>query len=102
MSLFFNSILECYFTSRIANIVTFPKDFINFGVFTFNASDFDWTDIVQRGIAEEEEHNIKLVYVARELWKRYGKWSGFSEAANSFTVTPSIGPASTSFAAATD
>eukprot|EP00540_Astrosyne_radiata_P023030 CAMPEP_0116867180 /NCGR_PEP_ID=MMETSP0418-20121206/26471_1 /TAXON_ID=1158023 /ORGANISM="Astrosyne radiata, Strain 13vi08-1A" /LENGTH=323 /DNA_ID=CAMNT_0004502957 /DNA_START=166 /DNA_END=1137 /DNA_ORIENTATION=- len=59
----------------------------------------DWTPLEARGIAEEEEHNIKLVYVMRECWKRYGKWSGFSEAAASFTLTPNIGPANTSFKA---
>ncbi|KAL3903547.1 MAG: hypothetical protein SGILL_010405, partial [Bacillariaceae sp.] len=53
----------------------------------------DWSDVVQRGIAEEEEHNIKLVYVAKELWNRYGHWHPFFEVANSFTTTPNIGPA---------
>jgi Questin oxidase-like len=55
-------------------------------------SNLDWTDIVEKGIAETEEHNIKLVYVARELWHRYGYWHGFLEAAKSFTITPDIGP----------
>lgn len=57
-----------------------------------DAVDTDWTDTVKVGIAQEEEHNIKLVYVMRELWNRYGRWNGFSEAAKSFTLTPNIGP----------
>jgi len=59
----------------------------------------DWKKIEKRGIAEEEEHNIKLVYVCRELWKRYDQWIGFYDAANSFTLTPNIGPKKTSFKA---
>jgi hypothetical protein len=60
---------------------------------------FDWTPIVERGIMETEEHNIKLVYVMKELWNRYDHWHGFSQAASSFTTTPNIGPKSTSFKA---
>jgi len=56
---------------------------------------YDWTQTVEAGIAEVEEHNIKLVYVMRELWSRYGRWTGFSEAAKSFTLTPSISGAFT-------
>jgi hypothetical protein len=59
----------------------------------------DWGPIEARGMAEEEEHNIKLVYVCRELWKRYGQWKGFSDAAQTFTLTPNIGPSSTAFKA---
>jgi len=54
--------------------------------------DFDWAPLVNNGIAEDEEHNIKIVYVTKELWNRYGRWSGFSQAAQTFTVTPNIGP----------
>lgn len=60
---------------------------------------YDWKPTVARGIAEEEEHNIKLVHVCKELWNRYGHWRGFSEAARSFTLTPSIGPTTTAFKA---
>ena len=63
------------------------------------SSEPDWKQIEERGMAEAEEHNIKLVYVCRELWKRFGKWSGFSEAAASFTLTPNIGPGESSFKA---
>ena len=52
----------------------------------------DWTSVVERGIVETEEHNIKLVYVAKELWNRYDHWDGFYVAAQSFTLTPNIGP----------
>jgi len=54
--------------------------------------DLDWSSVVERGIAEVEEHNIKLVYVTRELWKRYGQWHGYYKAANAFVLTPNIGP----------
>lgn len=52
----------------------------------------DWKPIEARGMAEEEEHNIKLVYVCRELWKRYNNWSGFCDASRAFILTPNIGP----------
>ena len=64
-----------------------------------DVADMDWSETVKRGIAEEEEHNIKLVYVAKSLWNRYGHWSGYSEAANTFTLTPNIGPARVTFSA---
>jgi hypothetical protein len=52
---------------------------------------YDWPSIVDAGIAEVEEHNIKLVYVCQSLWNRYdGRWTGFREAARSFTITPTI------------
>lgn len=54
------------------------------------SDDFDWEPVVEAGIAEIDEHNIKLVYVTRELWKRYGHWKGFSEASKAFTLTPNI------------
>lgn len=57
----------------------------------------EWEPIVTKGIAETEEHNIKLVYVMKELWKRYGHWSGFVEAAKAFNLTPDIGPNNTAF-----
>ncbi|KAL3894473.1 MAG: hypothetical protein SGARI_007732 [Bacillariaceae sp.] len=60
--------------------------------FNNSASDLDWSDVVEKGKAETEEHNIKLVYVTQHLWHRYGHWHPFFEAANSFTVTPDIGP----------
>jgi len=63
----------------------------------FDDEDFDWSPIVQRGCAETEEHNIKLVYVCQALWNRYNRWKGFSEAASSFTLTPNIGPQQTAF-----
>lgn len=59
----------------------------------------EWKEIFRRGIAEEEEHNIKLVYVAKELWQRYHYWSGFRKAGALFTLTPNIGPSTSSFKA---
>lgn len=57
-----------------------------------DAAEMDWEPMVKKGIAEEEEHNIKIVYVLRELWNRYGRWTGFSKAATVFVLTPNIGP----------
>ena len=56
-----------------------------------------WEEIVRKALEEEEEHNIKLVYVGRELWRRYGRWSGFRIAASTFTETPNIGPKQTAY-----
>lgn len=61
-----------------------------FGAENNTPADLDWGPVVRSGIAEEEEHNIKLVYVMRELWKRYGHWKGFFDAANAFTPTPNV------------
>ncbi len=49
-----------------------------------------WEDIIARAIIEQEEHNPKLVYVQRLLWKRYGKRSLFRIAAGHFTTTPEV------------
>jgi hypothetical protein len=49
-----------------------------------------WEEIVARAIIEKEEHNPKLVYVLRLLWKRYGSRSLFRIAAGHFTTTPEI------------
>jgi hypothetical protein len=57
-----------------------------------DAPGLDWSAVVKNAHAETEEHNIKLVYVTQALWHRYGYWHPFFEAANSFTVTPNIGP----------
>ncbi len=37
----------------------------------------EWKHIVARALIEEEEHNPKLVYVQRLLWKRFGHCSLF-------------------------
>ena len=55
----------------------------DFALCKTDAVNFDWNNIVSDGISETEEHNIKLVYVMKELWIRYHRWSGFSEAAAS-------------------
>jgi hypothetical protein len=94
--------LNQYYASLICMLATgsigFPssealeKVQTEFASLHVDVDSFEWTPIVENGIAETEEHNIKLVYVMRELWNRYGRWSGFSEAATSLTVTPDIGP----------
>ena len=97
--------LRHYYTMVISLLATsgFPSSkVLQQGSPTAYATDkagMNWDPIFQAGIAETEEHNIKLVYVARELWRRYGRWGGFSEAAKSFTLTPNIGPSSVAFSA---
>jgi hypothetical protein len=49
-----------------------------------------WEQIVALALTEEEEHNPKLVYVMRLLWKRFGHRSIFRVAAGHFTTTPEI------------
>jgi hypothetical protein len=49
-----------------------------------------WEDIVARALIEEEEHNPKLVYVQRLLWKRFGHRSLFRIAASHFITTPEV------------
>lgn len=45
-----------------------------------------WADVAAAAVQEHEEHNIKLVYVVRELRSRYGDgWAGWLAAANTFT-----------------
>lgn len=56
-----------------------------------------WPEIVARAHREDEEHNIKLAYVCRALWRRYGRWHAFRVAADTFTVTPDIGPGKAAF-----
>lgn len=50
----------------------------------------EWEHIVARALIEEEEHNPKLVYVLRLLWKRFGHRSLFRVAAGNFTTTPEV------------
>ncbi len=49
-----------------------------------------WEDIVARALIEEEEHNPKLVYVQRLLWKKFGRRSLFRVAAGNFTTPPEV------------
>lgn len=53
----------------------------------------DWERTVARAIDEEEEHNPKMVYVLRRVWKRTGGRSIYRAAATHFTMTPEL-PAS--------
>ena len=48
----------------------------------------DWDSIVARAIDEKEEHNPKLVYVLRTVWRRTGGKSIYRIAADRFTETP--------------
>jgi hypothetical protein len=55
-----------------------------------NARGADWDDIVARAIEEEEEHNPKMVYVLRTLWRRTGGKSIYRITADHFTETPEL------------
>jgi hypothetical protein len=50
----------------------------------------EWEHIVARALIEEEEHNPKLVYEQRLLWKRFGHRSLFRVAAGNFTTAPEV------------
>lgn len=54
------------------------------------AREWDW--LVARAVEEEEEHNAKLVYVMREMWRRSGGMSLYRVAAGQFTATPELPP----------
>ncbi|QPJ62304.1 MAG: questin oxidase family protein [Candidatus Nitronauta litoralis] len=61
-----------------------------------------WDEIIARAIIEEEEHNPKLVYVQRLLWKRFGHRSLFRDAASKFTTTPKVSKIETGLGAGVD
>jgi hypothetical protein len=50
----------------------------------------DWDAIIERAIAEDEEHNPKLVYVLERVWQRTGGRSLYRAAATQFTTTPEL------------
>ncbi len=50
----------------------------------------EWEQIVALALTEKEEHNPKLVYVQRLMWKRFGHRSIFRVAAGNFTTTPEV------------
>lgn len=54
------------------------------------AREWDWH--IARAVEEEEEHNAKLVYVMRELWRASGGRSVYRVAAGQFTTTPELPP----------
>jgi hypothetical protein len=49
-----------------------------------------WQEIILRAIQEEEEHNAKMVYVLKRMWKISGYKSIFRIAADHFTKTPEL------------
>ncbi len=59
---------------------------------TPNAPGPNWDEIVARAIQEDEEHNPKLVYVLRALWRRTGGKSIYRITADRFTETPEYPP----------
>lgn len=50
----------------------------------------DWNHIVARAVNEDEEHNPKMVYVLRRVWRRTGRRSIYRIAAAHFTTTPEL------------
>jgi hypothetical protein len=52
----------------------------------------EWQSIIGRAVLEREEHNPKLVYVLRNIWRRTGCRSIFRVAAAQFTATPDLPP----------
>ncbi|MGH3898343.1 MAG: questin oxidase family protein [Pseudonocardiaceae bacterium] len=54
--------------------------------------DSDWRQIVARAVEEEEEHNPKLVYVLRRVWRLTGGRTIYRAAASQFTATPQLPP----------
>ena len=54
------------------------------------AANLDWQEIVERAIAEEEEHNPKMVYVLKKWWQESGFQTSYHAAATVFTTTPEL------------
>jgi hypothetical protein len=52
--------------------------------------ELDWKQIVARAMAEEEEHNPKLVYVLRRWWQETGGRTIYRAGAGQFTATPEL------------
>jgi hypothetical protein len=50
----------------------------------------DWQEAVARAIAEDEEHNPKMVYVLQRVWQRTGRRALYRAAAGHFTTTPEL------------
>ena len=50
----------------------------------------EWEQIVAQALTEKEEHNPKLVFVQRLMWKRFDHRSVFRVAAGHFTMTPEV------------
>ncbi|MFD3525393.1 questin oxidase family protein [Streptomyces sp. NPDC058653] len=53
-------------------------------------NDEEWDRLVARSVDQVEEHNPKLVYVLRRVWRRTGRRSIFRVAAGHFTPTPEV------------
>ncbi|MHC5907213.1 questin oxidase family protein [Streptomyces sp. S6] len=52
------------------------------------APDDEWEQLIARAVDQIEEHNPKLVYVLRRVWRRTGRRSVYRVAAGHFTPTP--------------
>jgi len=49
-----------------------------------------WQLIITAALADAEEHNPKLVYVAQKLWYRTDYLSVYRQVASHFTTTPQL------------
>jgi len=58
-----------------------------------------WSALADRAINQEEEHNMKLVFVELDLTRRFGRKLLYRTAAASFTDTPTLSTANTVFSA---
>jgi hypothetical protein len=50
----------------------------------------DWDEIIARAIAQDEEHNPKMVYVLRRAWQRSHGRAVYRAAAAHFVTTPEL------------
>jgi hypothetical protein len=57
---------------------------------TDSTKDEEWEQMIARAVGQVEEHNPKLVYVLRRVWRRTGRRSIFRAAASHFTPTPEV------------
>ena len=101
--------LQCYWVTLLAAVSTrssgWPRcDHLQSSAMKFqnqfddaDAVQNEWDEIIARAISQTEEHNMKLVFVTRELWRRYDHWAAFRAAAATFTATPNIGPSQVVF-----
>jgi hypothetical protein len=86
--LFTSKVTAHFFTERILSIL--HKKYWTVVDSTAESVTQSWKETVDRALKDEEEHNIKLVYVEQQLYERYHHWSLFRLAASNFTPTPNV------------
>ena len=50
----------------------------------------NWSECIAEAVADDEEHNAKMVYVMLDQWQKSGGQTLFRDAANAFTETPEL------------